>query len=285
MLKILFFIMNKILKNLKENWLNYSILFLLVVMIFGSSVGNMGVSSFSSKSLAMNDAYYGNNHYGSGFAPDVEDRKITKNGNLNLDSDNYNLSKENILTVSEKYSVIFLTNNEYSDKYNYKNLNLRGKVNAENLEVYLNEIKEFGEITSFEIYSSDVTESYVNYDERIKRYSNQLLRYVDMLNGEISVEDEIQVQKRIDELENQLFYLKKNFENLDERVVYSDVSIRLVEEKSIFHQVDFIDFKNGFKAFIESLGAALWFIVYVAGFVLPFVVIYGVYRLFRKFVK
>lgn len=281
--------MNKILRSLKENWLNYTVILLLVIMIF-SSVGSNLFNNYSSydsyeshrsaKSISSGAMFYD-----SGFSPDQIDRKITKNGNLKLESDNYNLAKENILTVSEKYSVILLTNNEHIDKYDYRTLQLTGKVNALELENYLTELKKFGEIDYFEIYSNDVTESYVNYDERINRYSNQLVKYESMLSTEISFEEEIQVQRRIDELEDQLFYLKKNFDNLDERVVYSEVSVRLVEEKSVFDEVEFVDLENGFKAFISSLGAALWVVVYVAGFVIPFIVIFGIYRLFRKFIK
>jgi hypothetical protein len=276
--------MDKFIKKLKENWLNYTILFLLVVMIFGSSVGNVS-SSLSSKSLSMDRAggYYANEmYYDSGFVPEAQDRKITKNGNLNLESDKYNLAKENILRVSDIYNVILLKNNEYVNNDNYKRLTLSGKIDSNKLESYLNEIKSFGKVEFFNVYSNDVTESYTNYDERISRYSNQLVKYENMLSDKISVEDEIKIHKRIDNIEDNLFYLKKNFQNLDNRIVYSQVDISLSEEISVLDQVDFINLEEGFKGFVESLGAALWLVIYVLGFVLPFVLVYGVYKLIRK---
>jgi hypothetical protein len=275
--------MNKFIINLKENWLNYTILILLVVMIFSSSVGSMS-SSLSSKSLSINqDSYYGNElTYNSGFASEVENRKITKNGNLNLETSNYILSKQNILSVSENYNVIFLRNNENTGNNNYKSLTLSGKINSNNLEVYLNELKSFGEVDYFEIYSNDVTENYVNYDERINRYSNQLSKYEYMLSEEITIDEEIKIQERIDNLEDNLFYLKKNFQNLDDKVIYSQIDIRLSEKKSLLDEVEFINLENGFKGFIESLGAALWFLIYIFGFLLPFGFIYGFYKIIRK---
>ena len=274
--------MNKIFENLKENWLNYSVLLLLIVMFFSSTVGSfsdsMSSSGFeSTKSMDSNGI-----HYDSGFSPNEQNRKITKNGNLMLESDNYDLAKNNILSVSDKYNVIFLRNNEYSDNYDYKNIRLSGKIDALMLEDYLNEIKQFGVIESLEIYSNDVTVSYSSYSERIIRYSNQLLRYESMLLDKITIDEEIKVQQRIDQLEDDLFYLKKDFENLDGRVVYSDVSISLVEEKSIFDEVKFIDFENGFKAFIGSISAALWILVYLFGFLIPFSIIYGFYKLLKR---
>ena len=103
-----------------------------------------------------------------------------------------------------------------------------------------------------------------------------------MLVGEVSVEDEIKIQQRIDQIEDQLFWLNKNYGNLDEKIVYSDVRITLNEEKSISDEVGFIDFESGFKGFIESLGASLWFIVYVLGFALPFIIGYSIYRVGKK---
>lgn len=278
--------MNKIFKNLKENWLNYSIFGLLLIMVFGMLGSGFNSGGYMAKSLANDIAYESSLYGGSrGFVADEVDRKVTKNGNLNLESNNYDSDKQNILSISEKYGVLILSNNERIDYEDYRSLSLNGKIDASKLEVYLDEVKKFGEVKYFNVYSNDMTEGYIDYSKRILRYEKQLEKYTLMLEKDnLEVKDEVEVQTRIDQIEDNLFYLKKNFNNLDERVVYSDVLISLNEERSVLDNVDFIDLDSGFKGFMGSLGAAIWVVIYVLGFVIPFVIVYGVYRLFKRFV-
>jgi len=282
--------MNKFIRGLKKNWLNLIVILLLVVLVVGSfGLGNIGGRSYQSKSLGSNYMYDGigsqsmDRYESGGFAPEVEVRKITKNANIDFESDHYDSSKAKIMKVSKDFSTIILLNNERKNRKDYRSLNLNVKVDALKLDDYLKELKKSAEVEDFNVYSSDVTGSYVDYTERINRYNIQLEKYVAMLNDDISVEDEIKIQQRIDQIEDNLFWLNKNFGKLEDKIIYSDVRISLSEEMSILDEVDFIDFENGFKGFVESLGASLWFIVYVLGFILPFALVYGIYRLGRRF--
>lgn len=283
--------------KIKKNWKNYAIGILAVFLVFsflGSNIGNMGVEAFSSydsyssKSVAMEaDSFYrgGSSPYYNNVddALDVTDRKIIRNANIDLESDNYDDSKNKIDALVKDYSAIVLSNNEYKNKKEYRTSNYRVKVDSSKIDLFVSELKNYGEVESANIYSNDVTGSFVDFSDRVERYEGQITKYeVMLLKKDITVEEEVQIQTRIDQIEDMLFYLRKNIGNLEEDITYSDVSITLSEEESLIDEVDFVDLEDSSKLFVGSLGSAIELVLMILGFVIPFLVVYIVYRFGRK---
>ena len=97
--------------------------------------------------------------------------------------------------------------------------------------------------------------------------------------------EEIQVQQRIDQLEDQIFNLENNKGNLKENADYSSVYVNLRENPSFIDESNFKGFKDWVIEFLRSLDNGIQFILQLLGFVIPFAIIYGIYRLGRKLVK
>ena len=144
-----------IINNLKKNWKNYLIgLFVLIFISNFLSSGSMMSDSISSFNGEYNEMAYSNKAiaydrgYGisDSFAPEIEERKVIKNANLALETDNFDLTKTNIISSISAHSVIVLseTQNEYKD--NYLNLNYQLKINSNKLDIFLNEVKSYGEV-------------------------------------------------------------------------------------------------------------------------------------------
>lgn len=281
-------------KHFTINWKNYMIAILVIFLLGGNLTSNLlnsASSNFNSKSLSMSDSMYYGESVGRSisysqnsvdFAPEVEDRKKIKNANLVLETDNYDSAKNSIINTIKAKDGIILRENEYKYKEDYRSLSLNFKINADNLDTMLSEIKTFAEVESLNVYVNDVTGNYVDYNERLVRYETQIVKYEEMLKKEMSIEEEISVQNRIDNLENSIFYLKKQIGSIDEDVSYSDVSISLKEEANILSEIDFLGLKDSFKMFMESLDGAIRFIILAIGFILPFGIIYLIYKISRK---
>lgn len=279
--------------HFQSYWKNYVIGILAVLFLgtmFLQTIVSPYESSFSSKGYMANDMAYeraGSSSYyyqEGGFAPEVEDRKVIKNANLNLEADDYDKSKAQTQNSITKYEVLVLSENEYKYKDDYRTINYRLKINSDNLDAFLAEIKTYGEIQNLNVYTNDVTGSYTDYTARLERYNSQIKKYNSMLNDkDITITEEIQIQQRIDQLEDQIFYLQKRVDTIDEEVAYSDVSLNIKEKPSTLSEIDFLGLRDGFKLFMNSLEAGIQFILLLIGFLLPFGIVYGVYRLFRKF--
>lgn len=283
--------MNKLLKNMKANWQSYLIILLLLVLIGGSSVstmftsgGNMMFSKSYSEGVSMMADSRIMPYYGSDDALSYEDRKLIKNGNINIETPNYDFAKNSIVSSIKNYDGIILSDSESKDINDNRYTNIRAKVNSENLETLMNEIKSLGEVKSLNIYSNDVTGSYVDYNDRLKRYNEQIEKYQLMLESDkISIEEEVQVQSRIDQLEDQIYYLTKNLGDLNEDITYSDVYVSISESPSILEEVNFLGFKDMGIEFMSSLKGGISFVLKLIGYLIPVIVLYGIYRIGRKY--
>ena len=179
-----------------------------------------------------------------------------------------------------------MSENIYKDNNGDRNLNLNLKVESLNLDLIIDEIKTYGEIKSLNIYSNDVTGTFTDYTNRSIRYQNQIKKYYIMLEKEnITIKEEIEIQQRIDQLENQIFNLENSKGNLKENSDYSSLNINLKEKPSILADTNFLGIIDGVKLFLNSIDDALRFILLILGFVIPFAIIYAIYKLGRKLIK
>lgn len=213
-----------------------------------------------------------------------EDRIITKNANLELITEFYDKTIDDIEKSIQRYNVVVLREreNEYDD--NYRRMYYSFKVESSKLDEFLEEIKNHGEVESFSIESNDITKKHIDYTQRLQRYNNQMQRYENMLlDNDLSIEEEIDVQERISSLEDDIFRLESQIKGVEEDVEYSDVTLRVEEEQSLLSELNFMGFKEGFKLFLTSLEFGIKTILSLLGFIIPLSVIYGIYRIGRRF--
>ena len=283
----------------KHNWLLYVVVAIFLLLIIGAvgmvSLMLTGQSSYNAKSLGMEassvpvmDSYYGraasSYYYDSSFAPGIEERKIIKNANLNLEVKNFEISKSNIIQYSENYDVIVLSESQNKYQNDYRQISYSLKVPSDNLDSFLEDIKSNGEVLYFNVYSNDVTGTYIDYTDRLERYNEQIEDYKLMLNRDkIEVEEEIKIQQRIDQLEDQIYYIESRLKTIDEEIQYSEVSLTLKEKPSVISEIDFLGIRDGTQLFLKSLDAGMRFIFIAIGFLLPFGILFGLYRLGRRF--
>jgi hypothetical protein len=284
--------------NLKEhfnkNWKNYLIGILLIIVLFNVLIGgllSMGTSNFGSQKSLNYEAQYdragSSYYYDSGNdALGEEERKVIKNANLDLETKNFDKAKEQIQSSIDAHDATILSQSQNTYSNDYKRIYYTIKVDSQKLDIFLDEIKTYAEVERINIYSNDVTGTYADYSDRLQRYQTQIQAYEAMLlRKDLEVEDEIQIQNRIDQLEDGIFSLQKRVTNIDEDVAYSQVQISLREEQSVLSELDFLGLKDGFKLFLESLEAGIKFILTILGFILPFAIIYAIYRGIKKLVK
>jgi len=270
--------------HFQVNWKNYIIGVLAVLFlgtIFLQGVVSPYNQSFSSSKMTNDMAYesagYARNSYyyeNDGFAPDVEQRKVIKNANLQLEVVDYDKAKAQIQNSINNYETIVLSENQQKYREDYRVVYYTIKIKSDNLDAFLEELKTYGEVENINVYTNDVTGSYTDYTQRVERYSSQIVKYEAMLKKDIKIEEEIQIQNRIDQLEDQIFYLQKRISTIDEEVAYSDVSLTLREKPSVLSEVDFLGLRDGFKLFMNSLQAGIQFILLLIGFILPFGIIW-----------
>ncbi|MFP4401875.1 MAG: DUF4349 domain-containing protein [Candidatus Nanoarchaeia archaeon] len=280
--------------HIQTYWKNYVIGLLLVLVAF-SALGMISnsMNSLSSADLSSrNEAGYAqqdmarSSYYpggGSNAAPEEDERMIAKNANLNIESSEYHKSIREIDTLVESYSVIVMSEQESKYNDNYYRSTYNFKIESSQLDTFLNSLKELGEVQSINVYSNDVTGVVIDLQERLERYESQIQRYEEILTrNNLEIEEEINIQDRIDSLEQSIAYLQEQIQRQQEDVSYSDVYFTIQEKQSLIDELDFLGLRDGLKLFLDSLELGIRFVVSIAGFIIPIAVIYGVYRIGRR---
>ena len=242
------------------------------------SVARNNMKYSYSKSLNIDSSYDGDNGQ--------TERKVIKNANLDIETNDFDNVKLKVDSLVKNYNAIILDANERKYRDNSRSVNYRIKVNSNSLDEFLKNLKTYGEVENVRVYSEDVTESYTDYTNRLKRYNTQITKYNTMLTKpNLEIKDEVEIQTRIDQLEDNIFMLQNRINVIDKNVVYSMVYLDVQEEESFSSKVDFIEFKEGIVNFVKSISSSIEFILVVFGFILPFLFIYVIYRVGKRIIN
>ena len=260
--------------KIKENWL--VIVLVLVAFLFFSGGSGIVSNSFDSmKSVGQSFGGYnemadslGMNYYSesdSNFAPETEDRKIVKSSSLSTEIKrgefgDAEVELKNIIVSSGAFLL-----NERVNKYGegwraYSSGYYQLKVDTKKYNSVVAQLKEIGEIQSFDENMADVTGSYENIGIEIGVEKERLLRYLEMYGNADVVSDQIDLNDRIFNQERRIKYLEDSLRNIDNRIEYSSIGFRMEEERSEWVNIALVKLSSLVKSFVGNLNSLLSFI-------------------------
>ena len=209
-------------------------------------------------------------------SPQSVQRKIIKNADVNIEAPDVEQAYENILRELEFNTGYEASKNTESwGDYTYIRAEL--KVPADFLDDFLRVIAQEGDIRSQNIYSSDITDQYYDFQTRLLTLEKTLVKYYEFLDNARNVEEQLQVSSYISDLTYQIESLKGSINRWDFLTAYSNVSIyiyktpedelRVIEWSSLsFDDMGYL-IKSGFvgvSSFIVNMFQRI-FIALIAG--------------------
>ena len=292
------------LNKLKENWLlGAVVLVVLLVAMFSGDFLSRSVSSYSGGyateeqamakgSYPAAEAYYGGGYYppvidGGDFAPEVEKRLLTKTAGLTSE-----IERGRFLDADARLKVIVASNNAFlldenvnrygKGRTGYYNGYYQIKVETSDYASMVSQLKELGQIESFQENTEDITGRYTNLQKEIEKEEERLKRYQQMYAEAVLIADKIQLSDLIFNQERTIESLKDWLNNLDQKVDYSTISVTLREEQSGYVSVALVKFSELTRKLVDSFNSLLalifWILPWAALVVLAWL---GVKR-FRK---
>lgn len=284
---------NQLLK-IKENWL--LILVLVLFLLFSSSenilnsissksTSSMGYASDSIYNERMaTSSYYPNS--GGDFAPEIEERKITKNAFLSSEVErgsfyDSEIKLKNILDSSDSIILSERTNKYGLDKKSYLSGSYTVKVDTTKYDSVISSLKDIGEITSFSESQTDITARFSNILIELDTEKQRLARYEILYDEAKTVEDKIKLDDRIFNQERRVKYLEDQKKNVGQRVDYSTIQITMNEERSSYINVALVKFSALARSFVNSINSllTLFFVL------IPWLIVGGIIMSGYKFFK
>ena len=286
--------------KIKENWL--LIVIVLAVFAFLNSGGIGNIRSLSStaigaslEKMSASDAAYSRGGYGvippipsyEDFAPDVADRKITKSSSISIETETGKFAD----AESKLKSIVRSTNsyllNENVNRYDsgwksYYSGSYQIKVDSKKYNDIVAQLKNIGEVKSFNENAEDVTGSYKNLEIEINAEKQRLDRYNKMYEEATLIADKIQLSDKIFEEERVIKYMEDSLKNIDQRVDYSTIYVTLNEKQSQYANIVFVKFSELVQRLVASINSLLTLVFAAIPYAVAGLVVWFGIRFFRR---
>ena len=238
------------------------------------------------KSASYDSNYYPPVSMGGDFAPEVENRLLTKTAWLTSEIERGKFQDaDSKLRAIVKSTDSFLLNenvNRYGESRTaYYQGHYQLKVETDKYSSIVSQLKELGEVQSFNENTEDITGRYTDLKKEIEKEEERLKRYQQMFAEADLIADKIQLSDMIFNQERTIEYLKEYLNNLDNQVDYSTISVTLTEEQSGYVAVALVKFSELIQKLVNSFNSLLSLLFWI----LPWAAIVIVVWLGVRFTK
>ncbi|MFH1682227.1 MAG: DUF4349 domain-containing protein [Candidatus Woesearchaeota archaeon] len=281
-------------KKIKENWL--IVVVLVVLLLFMNLGGTDSISSLKSVSYTSSEAYDMGESVRSGvympspssdFAPNVEERKITKSASLSTEvkRGEFKTAEQNLKSLLSSADAYLL--NENVNKYDvgkkqYLQSHYQIKVDTKDYDQLVSELKKIGEVQSFNENMQDITAQYENTQIELDTEKARLQRYQGLYNQTTDIKDKISLNDKLFDQERRVKYLEDRLKNVDLQVDYSTVYFSMSEKRSDYADVTVVKFSELIQNFVDSFNSLLRFFFVIIPWAILALVGLVVWRMIKK---
>lgn len=198
-----------------------------------SGINSLGLPNFSgSQSLSLDSRF--SEESGSGVVSGTADRKVIKNGSLDLLVKSAEKSAKDIQGVAERLGGFVAEADVYNVAQDAKSGRITVRVPADKFNVAFDEIKKFAIKVERENSSAqDVTEQYIDLESRLKNLGVQEAQYLEIMKKAETVEDILNVSSRLSEVRGQIEQIQGQLKYLASQVDMTSITASLTEEGDV----------------------------------------------------
>lgn len=284
-------------QTIKENWLIVAALIVLVLFMNLGGIASVS-QSFNAVSRDMVGGGYGYAEsapsmgrmaspvppyaYDS-FAPQVEERKITKSANMHqeVEQGGFAAAEQKVKGgIASTKSILLNENvNTYeSGRKQYRSASYQIKVPVSSYESLIASLKSIGEIKSFSESQDDITQPVQSAEVQLAAEKARLERYQAMFKEAVKTEDKITLSDRMFEQERTIKYLEESLKNLGDRVDYSTIYAEVSEKQPAYAQIVFVKLADLVKNFVDNVNSVLSLLFSVVPWAVLALIVYGVWK-------
>lgn len=225
----------------------------------------------------------------AGIGLDTIDKKIIKNAEVNITVKNNPEAETSVQELVVKFQGFVQNTSTYTNKDSSRT-DMEVRVPAEKFDTFLTELKNIGEITYNRVYTTDVTEEFIDLSARQKTLKLQEERLQDMLKQAKTVDELLKVENEIARVRGEIERITGRLKYLENKTSYSTIALHL-STKNIPSEAEIDNFseqliynlKDGFGTFLNLIMG----LINAAAWLLPFLVIFipAGYLLLKRYKK
>ncbi len=280
--------------KIKDNWL---ILLLVLVLLFamsgGNLISNITAGGYLMKGIAVPESaavYQERAFYpipSEDFAPDVEERQITKTSTLSTEVERgaFNDAEtklKNIITSSDSYLLNENVNKYGTKRKSYYYGSYQIKVDTEKYDSVISQLRDIGELKSFNENARDITARYTDTQTELKLAKEKLARFETMYAEAEEMKDKIDLNDRIFNQERTIKYLEDLLDNINKKIDYSTIYFTMTEKKSEYIDVVFVKFSELIRNLVASFNSLIKWIFVLLPWAVALLIIRFVWKKVKK---
>ncbi len=162
----------------------------------------------------------------------VAGRKIIKNGDLSIQTREFdefltNLERS-ILSVGGYVEASSVNGNSYN-RNRMRSADVTARIPAESLDAFCDQVSELGNVTYKNLYTRDVTLTYVDLESHVKALRTEQQTLMELLARAERVEDIITIQARLSDVLYEIESYESTLRTFDDQIAYSSVHLSVQE--------------------------------------------------------
>ena len=162
----------------------------------------------------------------------VTGRKIIKNGDLSIQTREFDEFLESlnrsILSVGGYVEASSINGNSYN-RNRMRSADVTARIPADQLDAFCDQVSELGNVTYKNLYTRDVTLTYVDLESHVKALRTEQETLMELLKKAQEVEDIILIQNRLSDVLYEIESYESTLRTFDDQIAYSSVHLGIQE--------------------------------------------------------
>ena len=163
-----------------------------------------------------------------------------------------------------------LYNGSAYSSYRHRSASLTVRIPAENLDGFIQQVKDVSNVVNYNESQEDVTLTYVSTESRIKALETEQERLLELLSKADNMSDLLEIEARLTDVRYELENVTSQLRVLANKVDYATVNLYIdqvkvyteVEEQTVWQRIG-----TGFKQNLADIGESMedffvWFVTY-----------------------
>ena len=202
--------------------------------------------------------------------PTADGSKIIYTAYLTVETTEFENAQKEIEEKTKEFGGYFANMDLSNYDSSYRSGYFEIRIPAENLEAFLSEANQFGQVTSISKNAADVSEYYYDTESRLETEKAKLARLQELLSQAEDMSDIITIENEISNVQWEIDNLSGTLKSYDSQIEYATVTINLDEVYRITDDDAPLTFgqriAKGFKDGVTGFGNAMEdLIVWLAG--------------------
>ena len=218
---------------------------------------------------------------------DAQDRQLIRTATLEVEVESVADSQSALTTEAQtRGGYLSNANREVHERWNqtWTTETVTYRVPSDEFEAFVASVEDEGNVTAARTDTEDVSDQLVDLEARIDNLENQRDTLRDLFEDANDTQDVLDVEQRLSEVQGEIERLEAQRESLEDRVAYSTVTVHLAEPKPEPEEKAKVDEPSWYEtpvteAFVSSVGGVLTMArasVVFAAYAAPYFLAFGI---------